>query len=287
MSDHEWSMSQSALYGIVLLSAVAHASWNAMVKSSGDRLLMLAAIRFVGLIMGIIVAAAVPLPSLHCLPFLLGAAAIHYLYYMLMLQSYRIGDMSQVYPIARGIAPLLVFCLGALLADEVLSYRASFAVGLLSAGIVALALSGQHLNYKAVGFALGTGIAISGYSFLSGLGIRRSGSPFGYIAWLEIMTGLGMASIASVRRGSRVVEFVRTQWRPGLIAGLLSVVGYSIVLWAMSQAAMAPVIALCETSVVFAALIGSVFLGEGFAGRRVAAAVAVVIGIVLLGTTAK
>lgn len=280
-------MAQSTLYVIMLLFAVAHATWNAMVKGSADRLLMLAAIRAVGLIAGILVAAVVPAPSLQSLPFLLAAAAVHYVYYLLMLNAYRVGDLSQVYPIARGSASLLVFLLGALLAGEVLSTHAALAVCVLSGGIVVLAFAGRTMNRQAIIFAIGTGIAIAGYSLLSGLGIRRSESVLGYIAWLEIATGVGMSSVAYVRRRGAIATFVRTQWRTGLIAGLLSVAGYGIALWAMTKAAMAPVVALRETSVVFAALIGSVFLGEGFAGKRIVAAVAVVIGVILLGASAQ
>lgn len=254
-----------------------------MVKGSGDRLLMLAAIRVVGLVVGLPVALLVPAPAAQSLPYLAGAACVHYAYYALLLNAYRVGDMSQVYPIARGISPLLVALLAAALAGEVLGPLSALAILLLSGGILVLALSGGHFNRPAVAFALLTGVAISGYSFLSGVGIRQSGSLLGYIAWLEIATGLGMGSVALARRRSAVVDFVRGQWRAGLAAGLLSVVGYGIALWAMSVLAMAPVVALRETSVVFAAIIGSVFMGEGFAGWRIVAAVAVVIGIVLLG----
>ena len=258
-----------------------------MVKNSGDRLLMLASIRVVGLLAGLAVAAWVPFPSAESIPFLLAAAAVHYLYYALMLNAYRVGDMSQVYPIARGIAPLLVALLAAVLAGELLGPLSALAVLVLSVGIFLLALSGHTFNRKAVVLALLTGVAIAGYSFLSGLGIRKSHSLFGYIAWLEVATGVGMASVAYVRRKSVLVEFARTQWRAGLIAGSLSVTGYAIALWAMSVLAMAPVVALRETSVVFAAIIGSVFLREGFAGRRVAAAATVVLGIVLLSIGAN
>lgn len=141
---------------------------------------------------------------------------------------------------------------------------------------------GIEVNRKAVCFALLTGVAIAGYSFLSGVGIRKSQSLLGYIAWLEIATGVGMVSVAYVRKKSVLVEFARTKWQSGLIAGLLSVTGYAVSLWAMSVLALAPVVALRETSVVFAAIIGSIFLREGFAGRRVSAAAVVVAGIVLL-----
>ena len=196
------------LYAAVLVSAVAHASWNGMVKSRGDRLLMLASIRTVGLAAGIVVASLVP-------------------------------------------------------------------------------ISGRAINRQAVFFAVATGIAIAGYSFLSGLGVRKAGSLLDYIAWLETATGVGMVSIAYYRRRSVVVAFAHTQWRSGLIAGLLSITGYAITLWAMSIVAMAPVVALRETSVVFAAVIWSVFLGEGFAFKRVAAAIAVALGVILLAVAAK
>jgi len=209
-------MPDSALYALVLVAAVAHASWNAMVKSSGDRLLMLTSIRVVGLVAGLLVASVVPLPAIQSIPFLLAAAFVHYLYYALMLNAYRVGDMSQVYPIARGIAPLLVALLAALFAGEILGPLSALAVCILSAGIFVLALSGHTVNRKAVVLALSTGVAIAGYSFLSGVGVRKSESLLGYIAWLEIATGLGMASVAYVRRKLVLVEFARTQWRAGL-----------------------------------------------------------------------
>lgn len=248
---------------------------------------MLAAIRAGGLVAGLVVASLVPSPSAQSLPFLLAAAGIHYLYYALMLNAYRVGDLSQVYPIARGVAPLLVAVLAALLCGEMLGPLATLAALVLAAGILALARSGQDIERKAVIFALLTGTAIAGYSFLSGIGVRKSQSLLGYIAWLEIATGLGMASVAYVRRRSVVGEFIRTQWRIGLVAGLLSVSGYAIALWAMTVMPMASVVALRETSVVFAAAIGSVMLQEGFATRRMVAATAVLVGVVLLGMGAK
>jgi drug/metabolite transporter (DMT)-like permease len=275
------------LYALVLIAAAAHASWNAMVKSSGDRLLMLTSIRVVGLAAGLGVAVVVPPPAATSIPFLLGAAFVHYLYYALMLNAYRIGDMSQVYPISRGTAPLLVALLAALFAGEVMSPLATVAVVILSAGIFALAVSGHAVNRKAVAYALLTGVAIASYSFLSGVGVRKSQSVLGYIAWLEMATGIGMASVTYVRRKPVLMQFVRTQWRAGLVAGLLSVTGYGIALWAMSILAMAPVVALRETSVVFAAVIGSIVLREGFAARRITAAVAVLIGAILLGSGAN
>ena len=236
----------------------------------------------VGLLSGLAAAAVVPFPFIESIPFLLAAATVHYLYCALMLNAYSVGDMSQVYPFARDIAPLLVAVLVALLVGKFLGPLSFLAVFVLSAGVFLLAQSGDTVNRKAVAFAFLTGVTIAGYSFLRDFGIRKSQSLLNYIAWLGIATEVGMASVAYVRRKLVLVEFVRKQLRSGLIAGLLSVTGYAIALWVMSVLAMAPIVALRETGVVFAAIIGSAFLGEGFAGRRVTAAAVVVAGIVLL-----
>ncbi|HUR42040.1 MAG TPA: DMT family transporter, partial [Verrucomicrobiae bacterium] len=279
-------VSHGSLYAAVLIAAIAHASWNAIVKSSADRLLTLTSIRIVGLVAGLVVASLVPAPSAQSVPFLLAAAAFHYLYYASMLKAYSVGDMSQVYPISRGIAPPLVALLAAALAGEVLGPLSNLAVLILSAGILSLALSGRSINGKAVVFALLTGVAIAAYSFLSGLGVRQSASLLGYVAWLEIATGVGMVAVAFARRKPVLGQFIRTQWRSGLVAGLLSVSGYAIALWAMSELPLAPVVALRESSVVFGVIIGWVLLREEFGGRRVAAAGAVLAGIFLLGMDA-
>jgi len=274
-------MQNAGPYLAVLLAAMAHAAWNTMVKGSKDQLLMLTAIRFVGLAAGLVTISFVPAPAAASLPYLAGAAAFHYAYYAMMLQAYRVGDMSQVYPIARGTAPLVVTLLAATLAGEWPGAPGLLAVGLLCAGIALLAGS-KAPQGKAVLFAMLTGLAISGYSFLSGLGIRQSGSLLGYIAWLEIATGLGMSIVALKRRRHVLQDFISRQWRLGLIAGCLSVGGYAIALWAMSLLPMAPVVALRETSVVFAALLGSLFLGEGETGKRSSAAILITLGIALL-----
>lgn len=172
-------MPVSAAYAAVLVAALAHASWNALLKNSGDRVLMLSAIRLVGLVAGIVAAAIAPLPSRQSLPYLIGAAAIHYIYFALMISSYREGDMNQVYPIARGTAPLLVLLTGAWLAGEVFAPLSLLAVGVVSAGILLLASGATSGNCKAIILAVCTGMAIAGYSVLSGQRIRKSGVPVG------------------------------------------------------------------------------------------------------------
>ena len=284
-------MPVSVAYAAVLVAALAHASWNALLKNSADRVLMLSAIRLVGLVAGIVAAAIAPLPSRESLPYLIGAAAIHYVYFALMIRSYRVGEMNQVYPIARGTAPLFVLLAGAWLAGEQFSELAVLAVGLVSAAILLLASgttsSAKPRNRKAIVLAICTGISIAGYSLLSGQGIRKSGSLLGYIAWLEISTGVGMVCFAATRNRQVLAEFAAMHWRSSLAAGILSVCGYAVALFAMSVAPIATVVALRETSVVFAACIGALFLGESFGGRRIAASIVVMAGLVLLAVASK
>lgn len=194
--------------------------------------------------------------------------------------------MSQVYPISRGIAPLLVLLPGMALAGELLGTVSMLAVCLLSAGALLLATGGTS-NRKVVVLALCTGVVIAAYSFISGVGIRKSGSLFGYIAWLEISTGVGMVTVACTRGKAALVTFAHAHRRSSLAAGSLAVSGYAIALVAMSVAPIAQVVALRETSVVFAACIGSVFLGEGFGARRISASLVVAAGLVLLALATK
>ncbi|MBI3523973.1 MAG: EamA family transporter [Betaproteobacteria bacterium] len=269
-------------YLLILLAALAHAVWNTLVKGSKDPLLMLAMIRAVGLLMGILALFMVPGPALTSLPFLLGATAFLFTYYAFLLKAYGAGDLSQVYPIARGVAPLVVLALEMLFAGEVLSPSKLLAVLLICAGILVLAISRHAIQRDAVGYAAFTGLAIAGYTLLSGLGVRLAGSIIGFAAWLEILTGMGVLGVVAAQRRSAIADFVSSQLRMGLVAGLLSVGGYAIALWAMSKFPLATVAALRETSVVFAALIGTIRLRERLVLQRIGSACMVTAGVVLL-----
>ena len=212
-------LSPLSLYALVLLSAVAHAAWNGLVKSAGDRLLMMAAIRLVGLAYGFAMLAFVPWPSPTAWMWLGCATVAVFAYYGLLLQSYRIGDMSLVYPIARGAAPILLALVAFLAIGERLSLLQIAAVALTSAGILVLVV-GKGGDRKALAFALATGIAIAAYSFFGALGVRAGGDVLGFQAWLEILTGLGLLSFAATRRRSAIGPFFRANGWTGLLAGI-------------------------------------------------------------------
>lgn len=271
-----------AIYAVVLLAAISHAVWNALVKTSADPLITLALIRFVGLFTGLSLLAAVPAPGPGSWPFLAAAVLAHYAYYAFMLAGYRAGDLSRVYPIARGVAPLVVTGLAAALAAEPLRPVQTAAVLLTSAGIMLLAFERGAPQRRAAWLALGMGLSIAGYTFLNGMGVRGAGTVLGYFAWLEIGTGAGVVVFTLLRRPTWRTAVLHAGPAKGIAGGVLSVAGYLIGLWAISLLPMGPVTAVRETSVVFGALIGVLFLGEPLGYRRIAAAGLVASGIAVL-----
>jgi drug/metabolite transporter (DMT)-like permease len=233
-------LSPLSLYTLVFLSAVAHASWNALVKNAGDRLLMMGAIRAVGLTYGLVMLPFVPWPSAVTVGWLTCATFAVFAYYGLLIQSYRIGDMSLVYPIARGSAPILLALIAFLTIDERLSSLQIAAVTLTSAGILMLVV-GKGGDRIAIALAIATGISIAAYSFFGALGVRASADVLGFQAWLEILTGIGMVSFIAIRRGFAIGAFIRVHYPMGLLAGVLSVAGYLAYLAAAQILPLGPV----------------------------------------------
>ena len=275
-------MPAEVVYGVVLLAAVSHAVWNALVKASADRLLTLAVIRAVGLATGLSLLPFVSSPAPESWPYLVAAVLAHYGYYAFMLAGYRVGDLSRVYPIARGVAPLLVTGLAAWLAAEPLALAQVAAVLLASAGVLVLAFERGPPQRAATLFALAMGVSIASYTFLNGMGARRAASLLGYFAWLEIGTGASVVMFTILRRGIVHPGFGAGNLARGIAGGAMSVGGYLAGIWAITLLPMGPVTAVRETSVVFGALIGVLVLGEPLGHRRIAAAVLVATGVAML-----
>lgn len=276
---------EGGVVALVLLTAVLHACWNAVVKSSGDQLMAMTLVMGTGALVAGSLIPFVDLPERAAWPYLGLSVVVHTLYALFLLLSYRFGDLSRVYPIARGLGPLLVALLSALLAGEVLSRIQIVALMLVSFAIASLAFErglprGQSM--KPVLFAVATGILIGAYTFLDGQGGRHAGNPFSYVAWLFFFDGIPLVLATLFLRRGRVRRLLQAQGRVGAIAGLLSVVAYAIVVWAMSRGSMAIVASLRETSVIFGVLIGAVLLGEPFGRRRALAATLVAAGVVAL-----
>lgn len=278
---------QPDLIFLVLLAALAHAGWNAVVKASGARNNTFAVILLTGGAVGLAGAILLPLPAPGAWIYLIVSAVVHYAYYGFLLLAYRHGDLSHVYPLARGSAPLAVAAGAWLLAGERLTPAGVAGLGLASAGLMSLAFENgvpRGQAGKPVFYALGTGLLIAAYTVVDGLGVRASRAPLSYIAWLNVIETVPLVLWLVVRRPEGFVKRAGPWWRHGLIGGLLATVAYGLVIYAMSRGGMAHVSALRETSTLFAALIGTLILGErgGSPARRVAAAAMVSGGIVAL-----
>ena len=215
---------------------------------------------------------------------MLASVVVHQVYYAFLILSYRYGDLSDVYPIARGIAPLLVAAGAFVFVDEALTATEVIAVLLISAGIISLAFTRgrTQAEARALVFALLTGLTIAAYTVIDGMGGRASGEVVRYIACLFALEAVPFSILLLVLRRGRIAASILSVWRSGVLGGLLAVLAYGIVIWAMSKTYLTFVSALRETSVVIAALIGTRLLGEPFGRRRVAGAWAVVLGVVWL-----
>lgn len=274
-------MNHSLLYGVVLLSAAGHASWNALLKTTSDRLILMVAIRIVGLLYGLILLWTVGAPSIESLGWVVATVIAMWAYQALLIESYHTGDLSFVYPLSRGLAPVLLTAVAFFLLNESISVLQLLGVTSISLGIVTLSLLG-HGSRDALTYAALIGASIAGYSFLGGAGVRLSGNVFGFSAMLEITSGLGFLAYTTVVRGRSFVGSLIAIWPTGIGAGLLSIVGYLTFLIAAIHLPIGPLSAIRECSALFGVLIGVFFLKEPFGAARVAGALLMTFGIVVL-----
>lgn len=278
-------MSATAL-SIVLFAALLHASWNALVKAAPDRALTLAAVSGMHAMAGIFLIAISAPPAVASWPSIVASTVIHYAYYLLLFQAYRLGDLSQVYPISRGMAPALVAVGAYMMIGETLSPLGWTGLGLVTIGIALLALQRgvDQADSKAILVAALLGLSIAAYSVADGIGVRVSGSPTGYMGWLFLFESpVTLAILADRRRAG-----IPINWRIvgiGLIGGLFAVTAYGLVLYAKTIAHIGAVSAVRESSVIIAALIGVVVFRERPWFGRVLAAVVVATGVVTLAAS--
>jgi drug/metabolite transporter (DMT)-like permease len=269
----------------VLAAAVTHAAWNAIAHGIKDQTLAFALIGVGGIAVGIPLVIVAAMPRADCWPYLLGSVAIHVFYNLLLMQCYRLGEFSQVYPLARGTSPLVVTILAAIFVHEHLALPQVAGVLVVSAGLAMLVLAGRRPGRAAFAAAVGTGLTIAAYTTVDGVGVRLSGSPVGYIGWLMVLESLCVPMFAVFRRRDVLLKQPKRILAAGLAAGALSVLAYGLVLWAQTRGALAPIAALRETSVIFGAIIGTLVFREPFGRTRIAAPVLVAAGIVLVNVS--
>lgn len=269
------------VFAAVLLAALMHASWNAMIRLTLDRFasMLLLALSQGGL--ALLFLPFVDVPSAAAWPYIGIAALLHTGYKLFLVRAYAHGDLSQIYPLARGSAPLLVALAGALFFDEHLDVAGVMAVLAIGVGVIMMAGSGGLARPPGRGtaYALGTAAFTAAYTLVDAAGARLSGHALGFAVWMFVIDALAMAGFALVTRGPAVYQGLATSLRTGLVAGALSLGSYAIVIWAFTQAPVALVAALRETSVLFALLIAALFLGERVPARRWVAALVITAGI--------
>lgn len=270
--------------GAVLLGALLHASWNALIKSSSDKSLETALLQVLGSAAALPLALAVGWPAAGAWPFLIASTAIHLAYYTALSRAYQHGQLGVAYPLMRGTAPLLVALSTAAVIGETLSALSWAGVLAVCAGVLALGLSRHALESpRGIGFALANAAVIAAYTLVDALGARASGHALQYVAALYVIHGWPFALLVLARRGrTGFLLYARARWPLALLGAGASMASYGIALWAMTRAPVATVAALRETSVLFAAVLGTWLLKEAFPPQRATGTALILAGVIAL-----
>lgn len=269
---------------LILLAAALHAGWNALIKISGDRIAVMAVVTLAGSALSMLALPFVDSPDSASWPLLALTILIHTGYHFFLPVAYDHGDLGQVYPIARGVAPILV-TLGALVfAHEYVSQTTLVGILCLAIGVMALTLDGgkiSAINSKAILYALATGVCIASYTVVDGLGARQAGSILGFAVWLTIGDGLLTFLIALGWKRREIIRVFKHNALTGFAGGAMQVGAYWIIVYALAVAPMGMVSGLRETSVLFAALISTFLLKEGFGVWRFVSAGLIAFGLII------
>ncbi len=277
---------ENIVFLAVLFAALCHAGWNALIKVGLDPLSTTTLIAIGSAVVGLVCLPLVGMPETAAWPWLIASAVIHVFYFAALIESYRTGDLGQVYPIARGSAPLMTAAASLVFVGEHLSFTSWIGIVALAAGVLLLSARGgralAHIDRRAVGFALLTALTICAYSVVDGIGARASRNPQSYVLWLLIGNALLLTPYALWRDGRDVIPAMQRFWLRGLAGGALQTLSYGIALWAMTLAPIAIVASLRETSVLFGAVIAVVVLKEPLRAARIGAALLIVCGLILI-----
>jgi drug/metabolite transporter (DMT)-like permease len=270
----------------VLAAALMHAAWNAVIRVGLDRFSSILLLSMTQSGLALILLPFVALPAPAAWPWVAGASVLHTGYKLFLIRAYQHGDLSQIYPLARGAAPPIVALGGILLLGERLHPLGYAAVAAIALGVALMAFRGgassARLSGKALGYALATAAFVAAYTLADGKGARLAETATGFAMWMFVGDGLIMLLYTLATRGRAGLKAVLPAWRTGLPAGTLSLGSYWIALWAFTQAPVALVAALRETSVLFALLIGALFLREEAGRWRVAAGLCIGAGVVMM-----
>ena len=268
-----------SVFCILLFAALLHASWNAIVKAGTDKLYSAISVSGSAALIALVLLPFSPQPSVASWPFLVVSCALQVVYTVLVAKTYQVSDMSQTYPLMRGTAPLLVALISVLVLGDSLAWAG---IGVICLSILAMAINGRLQSRKGIWLALLNACFIAGYTLVDGTGVRLSDTALGYTLWTFFMNGFCLLCWAMVARRREASSYLRLHWKKGLLGGVGTMGSYGLALWAMTQAPLAVVAALRETSILFGALIAFVLLKEKVAGLRIAAALGIAAGAILL-----
>ena len=272
----------SFVFFLVLFATVMHAVWNGMVKNHPDKVVAVSSIVFGHFPLSIIAIILLPVPSLDCIPYIIASAIIHQGYQWYLLSAYQIGDLTKVYPIARGFGPLVATIISILILGLFLDSIIIFSILLICVGIMILGLfDKENKNFKVLQLSLFTGFFIGLYSLIDGYGARVSLSAIVYMSWSFILSSLLFPVVLRIKKEKNIIQNVIKKGKKIFwIGGSLSYIIYVIVVWAFTKAPIPMVAALRETSIFFSILIGYFFLQEKITTTKVISIILIVIGVI-------
>lgn len=267
----------------VIGAAFLHALWNALIKVGTSKVGGMVILSITEVPIGLAIGLASPWPKPEVWPWVIAAGCTHFFYKSFLVFAYERGDLSRVYPIARGAAPMVVALVGFFALSDAITGHEYLGIGVLGCGIVLMArgVFAQAEDRRLLPFALGSACATAAYTLIDGLGARVSGDAAAYVAWVFVADGLIFTTVTLAWKGIDVLPRDRKSWGMATFASAASYGSYAIAIWAMTFAPLAVVAALRETSILFAVLIGWLVFGERMTGEKALAALVIVGGVLL------
>jgi drug/metabolite transporter (DMT)-like permease len=270
------------VFAVVLLAAILHATWNAIVKAGDDKLLSTSLVTTSAALVSAALLPFLDSPARGSWTFIGISALLQILYFLLVATTYRLTDLSQTYPLMRGTAPLLVAAFSGVVLGDRLTPLAWAGILGICLGVLSMVIRTNGTTRRGSYLALANALVIASYTLVDGVGVRRSGAPASYTLWVFLLTGLPLAAWILGSRRERFLSYLERHWRPGLVGGIGTVASYGLALWAMTRAPIAIVAALRETSILFGLAIAGVVLREHVVTRRVVAACIIALGAAAL-----
>jgi drug/metabolite transporter (DMT)-like permease len=270
---------------LVLIAAVLHATWNTLIKFSGERLLVIASMDIVAFVLAVIAVGFVSPPAAEVWPWLVASALFELFYRALLIRAYRVGDLGLVYPLMRGLSPLVVLALTLFFAGEQLSTQQILGILLIPCGMICLLWQGgggDRLPWSMLPVVGLIGLCIGCYTWIDGQALKLGVAPLNYLVWLTLISAWPFPLLAMVGKRPAFMLFWREQWKLGLSVGFCVLFSYALVLWAMQLGSVAEAAALREVSVVLVVLFGMRYLKEPFGRPRLLACGLVLLGMLLM-----